>query len=86
VLAVLSEFRGRRLGTRLLTIAEEIALRLDKRGLSINVSDADLDARRRIERAGCGEVSRRAMVKEALVNAGHDWVLLVKRFERPTSA
>jgi ribosomal protein S18 acetylase RimI-like enzyme len=80
VLAVLPEFRGRGLGTRLLTIAEQMALRLDKRGLSIIVSDANLDARRLYERVGYREVSRRAMVKEGWLNEGHEWVLLVKHF------
>jgi len=80
VLAVLPEFRGSGLGTRLLTVAHETAAGLAKRGLSIVVSDANHGARRLYQRLGYTEISRRPMVKEDWVNEGREWVLLVKEF------
>jgi ribosomal protein S18 acetylase RimI-like enzyme len=78
VLAVLPEFRGSGLGTRLLSIAQDTAARLAKRGLSIIVSDANHGARRLYNHLGYKEISRRPMVKEDWVNEGQQWVLLVK--------
>ncbi len=80
VLAVLPEFRGSGLGTRLLSIAEETAARLAKRGLSIIVSDSNHGARRLYHRLGYKEISRRAMVKENWGNNGREWVSLIKEF------
>ena len=78
VLAVRPQFRGAGLGTRLLAHADDIASERGHRGLSIIVSDANRGARRLYERCGYEEAASRAMVKEAWVNEGQNWVLLMK--------
>ncbi|MEZ5852061.1 MAG: GNAT family N-acetyltransferase [Hyphomicrobiaceae bacterium] len=78
VLAVLPASRGSGLGSRLLAVAEEMAANLGKRGLSIIVADGNRGAVRLYERHGYVEIARRPMVKEEWVNAGENWVLLVK--------
>jgi ribosomal protein S18 acetylase RimI-like enzyme len=79
VLATFEEYRGRGHGTRLLGIAERLAVAAGRSGLSIIVADANAGARRLYERCGYAEVATRAMVKEAWNNPGEDWVLLVRR-------
>lgn len=78
VLAVLPEYRGRGLGTRLLQLADETGRKLGKKGMSVIVSDANVGARRLYERCGYRETARRAMVKEGWDNPGREWVLLTK--------
>jgi ribosomal protein S18 acetylase RimI-like enzyme len=78
VLAVRPQFRRAGLGTRLLAHADDIASERGHRGLSIIVSDANRGARRLYERFGYEEAASRAMVKEAWVNEGQNWVLLMK--------
>jgi ribosomal protein S18 acetylase RimI-like enzyme len=79
VLATYPEHRGKGYGSRLLSIAEAIASRGGKRGLSIIVSDANTGARRLYERSGYRERASRPMVKERWENPGSHWVLLVKK-------
>jgi ribosomal protein S18 acetylase RimI-like enzyme len=50
VLAVLPQFRGMGLGTKLLTFADETGRALGKRGMGVIVSDANFGARRLYER------------------------------------
>ncbi len=78
VLAIRPQFRRAGLGTRLLAHADDIASGRGHRGLSVVVSDANLGARRLYERCGYKEAALRAMVKEAWVNEGQNWVLLMK--------
>ena len=78
VLAAYPEFRGRGLGTVLLAEAEKEAARVGSRGLSIIVSDDNVGARRLYERCGYVERASLPMVKDDWVNAGENWVLLVK--------
>lgn len=78
VLAVLSEHRGKGLGTKLLAAADEAGRRLGKTGMSVIVSDANPGARRLYERCGYRETARREMVKENWTNPGRAWVLLTK--------
>jgi ribosomal protein S18 acetylase RimI-like enzyme len=78
VLAIRPQFRGAGLGTRLLAHADDIASRRGHRGLSVIVSDANRGARLLYERCGYEEAASRAMVKEAWVNEGQNWVLLMK--------
>ncbi len=78
VLAVLPEFRGKGLGTRLLRRAEEIAGLLGNHGLSVIVSDANAGARRLYERCGYHVKASRAMIKNGWQNDGRNWILLVK--------
>ena len=76
VLAVLPEFRGRGLGSRLLQLADETARTLGKTGVSLIVSDANIGARRLYERNAYVEIARRRMVKEDWISDGQEWVLL----------
>jgi ribosomal protein S18 acetylase RimI-like enzyme len=78
VLAVYPEYRGRGIGSRLLDVAEQLALQADKGGLSIIVSDANSDAQRLYERKGYSQTAKRPMVKEQWHNAGQSWVLLTR--------
>ena len=78
VLAVRPQFRSQGLGTKLLALAEETAQELGKQGLSVIVSDANLEAHRLYERLGYNERARRLMVKENWKNEGRSWVLLTK--------
>jgi ribosomal protein S18 acetylase RimI-like enzyme len=78
VLATYTEYRGRGFGRELLSIAENQAMDAQKRGLSIIVSDANIGARKLYESQGYLEIATRRMVKQRWVNAGKEWVLLVK--------
>lgn len=78
VLAVYPKHRGKGLGTRLLALAEEQALKAACKGLSLIVSDANTGARRLYERHGYVERASRKMIKEEWENPGRNWVLLVK--------
>jgi ribosomal protein S18 acetylase RimI-like enzyme len=78
VLAVLPQYRRQGLGTSLLALADETGRALGKGGMSVIVSDANVEARRLYERCGYRAVAARPMVKEGWVNAGVNWVLLTK--------
>lgn len=78
VLATYPEHRGKGYGTALLKLAESLAAKERKRGLSIIVSDANPDARKLYERNGYCAVDRRNMVKEDWDNPGSSWILLVR--------
>jgi ribosomal protein S18 acetylase RimI-like enzyme len=78
VLAVRPQFRGLGLGTKLLTFADETGRALQKRGMSVIVSDANIGARRLYERCGYREAASRPIVKEDWQNEGRNWVLLTK--------
>lgn len=78
VLAVLPQFRGHGLGTKLLALADAIASGLDMHGMSVIVSGANHGARRLYERCGYRERATRPAVKEDWVNEARDWVLLTK--------
>lgn len=80
VLAVLPQFRNKGLGGQLLHLAEETSRGLSKRGMSIIVSDANVDARRLYERTGYVVCAERLMVKDDWVNEGENWLLLSKDF------
>jgi ribosomal protein S18 acetylase RimI-like enzyme len=78
VLAVYPDYQGMGLGTRLLSMADQIAADLPMSGLSIIVSDANTGARRLYESCGYCQVAERRMAKEDWKHAGEQWVLLVK--------
>jgi len=78
VLAVLPAFRNLGLGSRLLSLAEDLGRAAGSRGMSIIVADANTGARRLYERRGYSFVAERPMVKEGWRNPGRNWVLLVK--------
>jgi ribosomal protein S18 acetylase RimI-like enzyme len=79
VLAVVDEYRGKGIGTRLLSLADSIASDLRLAGLSIIVSDANRGARKLYERSGCRLEAQRPMVKEDWAGEGRNWVLLTKK-------
>ena len=81
VLAVYPEQRRRGLGARLLGLADELAAAAGGRGLSIIVSDANLEAQRLYERCGYRPIAERTMFKDEWQGAGQSWVLLVKPAE-----
>ncbi|MEM8761193.1 MAG: GNAT family N-acetyltransferase [Pseudomonadota bacterium] len=78
VLATRAHHRGEGWGTKLLTLAEEIALGMGCKTLSIIVADNNTGARRLYERFGFEEAERRAMVKGEWESEGTDWVLMLK--------
>ncbi len=78
VLAVLPEFRGEGLGTRLLDCADEIGTSVGAKGMSVIVSDSNTGARRLYEKCGYHQEALRPMEKDGWVNDGENWVLLVK--------
>jgi ribosomal protein S18 acetylase RimI-like enzyme len=78
VLAVLPQFRGTGLGSRLLALADETGERLEKSGMSVIVADNNTGARRLYERFGYAEAGRRPIVKEKWLTEGREWVLLTK--------
>lgn len=78
VLAVLPAFRNLGLGSRLLSLAENLGRAAECRGMSIIVADANTGARRLYERLGYRFVAERPMVKEDWLGPGRNWVLLVK--------
>ena len=78
VLATYPESRGKGIGSELLSIAEDIAMKLSKRALSIIVADTNTGARRLYERHGYSEVAQRAMVKDDWAHPGTQWTLLLK--------
>jgi len=80
VLAVRPQFRQQGLGTRLLGLADKTARAVGTRGLSVVVSDANMEARRLYERCGYSKRATRRMVKENWQNEGQNWVLLTKDF------
>jgi ribosomal protein S18 acetylase RimI-like enzyme len=86
VLATDPARRGQGHGSGLLALAERIAARHGKTGVSIIVSDANAGARRLYERWGCHWIAHRPMVKEAWDNPGRNWVLLFKPLDRPETA
>lgn len=77
VLAAYPNYRGKGLGTHLLSVAEKEARAARSKGLSLIVSDSNSGARRLYERCGFREIARRPMVKEGWKNEGENWILLV---------
>lgn len=78
VLAAYPENRGKGLGSRLLSLAEDLGRETGAEGMSIIVADANLGARRLYERHGYRETARRKIVKESWEAGSREWVLLLK--------
>ena len=85
VLATYPEHRGKGLGAKLLTVAEDKTREAGLRGLSIIVSDGNPGARRLYQRSGYREQASRPMIKDAWSNPGVNWVLLTKTLPAPKS-
>jgi ribosomal protein S18 acetylase RimI-like enzyme len=78
VLAVFPRFRRRGLGTQFMAIAEEIAAEEGKPGLSIIVSDINVEAKRLYLACGFRQTASRPKVKDAWQIEGDNWLLLTK--------
>ena len=76
--AAFPEARGLGVGSELMRRAEQRAVELGLRGISLIVSDANRGARRLYERLGYEETASRPMVKEQWQNGGENWVLMIK--------
>ena len=79
VLAAYPAWRGKGLGTKLISRASELAAAAHCRGTSLIVADTNEGARRLYEATGHVELARRAAVKEDWDGAVREWVLLVKQ-------
>ncbi|WP_419906302.1 GNAT family N-acetyltransferase [Hoeflea sp.] len=75
VLAVYPEYRGKGIGSRLLTEAEGL---VEGATMSIIVSNANRDARRLYERFGYRQHASRPKIKGDWDGLGEAWILLVK--------
>lgn len=78
VLAAFPKYRGKGLGSVLLTLADQVAAAAGKQALSLIVSDTNTGARRLYESRGYREAAQRKMVKEQWQHPGANWVLLRK--------
>lgn len=77
-MAIFPEFRGRGLGTRLLSLAEQHAVEMGFRKLSLIVFEQNTGAKRLYERAGYNEVAREPVFPHPLVHYTGDALLMVK--------
>jgi len=78
VLATLTEFRGRGIGSRLLALAEQRAARAGAKMLSLIVADKNEGASLLYARTGYVEKTRAPIVTFPGFAHGGDWVLLTK--------
>ena len=78
ILAVFPAFRGRGLGARLMTMAEDIAAREGKPGLSVIVSDASTNAKQLYLTCGYRQAAMRPKAWDAGHIEGESWILLTK--------
>ena len=78
VLATYPEHRSKGHGSALLALADRIAAKNGKQGLSIIVTDANRGARRLYEAHGYVEVDQRRMVKGDWKTDADNWVLMTK--------
>ncbi len=78
VLATYPAYRRKGFGRKLLETAENFAVDLGKRGLSLIVIDTNIEARKLYEHQGYREQATRPMVKEQWQHPGLNLVLLVK--------
>jgi ribosomal protein S18 acetylase RimI-like enzyme len=76
-LAVLPDFRGRGIGTRLLSIADSRARRAGIGKLSLHVFEGNTEAVRLYERNGLNVVDRRPVVPHPLIRYTGDFLLMV---------
>lgn len=76
--AVFPEARGLGVGSELMRLAGRTAARLELRGTSLIVADANRGARRLYERLGYEEVATRPMVKEQWESPAENWVLMIR--------
>ncbi len=77
-MAVFPEYRGRRIGTKFLSLAEEHAKEQGCTKLSLIVFEQNAGANRLYERYGCREVAREPVVSHPLLHYSGDALLMVK--------
>jgi ribosomal protein S18 acetylase RimI-like enzyme len=77
-LAAFPEYRGRGIGTRLLTEAELCAIEVGAPGLSLIVADQNDGAKRLYSRKGYRAVARRPLIPFPGLGHTGDWVLMTK--------
>lgn len=82
VLATYPYHRHKGYGGELLDIAEQIAVRENRKGISVIVADANKGARRIYDKHGYRVYARRPMIKMDWVNDGRNWLLLIKDIAR----
>lgn len=80
ILAVEPDLRGTGIGTRLLRFAERFA---GPQGMSLIVSDAKARAIALYQREGYRETARRPILDPGLAATGADWMLMIRRAQRP---
>ena len=85
VLACYPAARGQGIGSRLLRLAEEIAMSEGLGRLSVIVASDNAGARRLYDRHGFEEVARKACVKDSWDTATDQWLLLMKPLSRAGS-
>ncbi len=78
VLATVEGARGKGWGTRLLALAERLAIAEGCREMSIIAADNNTGARRLYERAGFLPTASRAMVKGDWTGPGSNWILMIR--------
>ncbi len=78
VLAAYPEYRGMGHGSRLLSLAEDLATEAGLLCMSIIVANANLGARRLYERSGYRETARRPIFNGDFQIDSTEWVLLLK--------
>ena len=77
-LAVLPEYRGKGLGTRLLRIVDALAADEGLTETSLTVAENNQAARRLYEREGYREVAREPVVPHPRINLAGNWLLMTR--------
>ena len=80
-MALFPEYRGRGIGTRLLTLAEKFARDQGFKKLSLIVIEQNTGAKQLYERTGYREVSREPVYPHRLIHYTGDAILMVKDIE-----
>ncbi len=79
--AIFSEYRGRGMGTQLMTLAEKHAASQGFSKLSLIVFEQNHGAKRLYDRLGYHEVAREPIVSHPLIHYSGDAILMVKELE-----
>ncbi len=82
VLATFSEYRGKGIGSKLLSEAERLAKVTAANGMSLIVAEENRGAVRLYERTGYRMAERRPLVRYPGCPHGGDWLLMSKPFDR----
>jgi len=77
-IACLPGVRGQGIGSRLMALADQLAVDSGCREVSLIVSDANQGAVRLYRRLGFAELERRPMVHDGWDNPGRNWLLMAR--------